>query len=176
VIASASTGDVTLSLPQDIDSSAAVEFSSAELSSILLNGSTSGQLTLQTAAATTDYTFTLPSTGGTSGYVLTTDGSGTTSWISASGLVTTWDSIDNPVANQTLAMSTFTSSWNWATGTSTNNLFNITSDASSNGTGSLVNIQTGASSTLLPLRVRAGSTEALTVDANGNVGYIYKNL
>ncbi len=170
VIASASTGDVTLSLPQDIDSSAAVEFSSAELSSILLNGSTSGQLTLQTAAATTDYTFTLPSTGGTSGYILSTDGSGNTSWISPSGIAAAWNSIDDPTGNQTLAMSTYTTSWNWATGTSTNNLFNITSDASSNGTGSLVNIQTGASSTLLPLRVRAGSNEAITVNSNGNVG------
>jgi len=83
---------------------------------------------------------------------------------------TAWSSLTNPTDNLNLAMGTHTTTFNWATGTSTNNLFNLTTDASANGTGSLLNIQTGVSSTLLPLRVRAGSTEALAVDATGNVG------
>ncbi|PIR60133.1 MAG: hypothetical protein COU67_03365, partial [Candidatus Pacebacteria bacterium CG10_big_fil_rev_8_21_14_0_10_44_54] len=67
-------------------------------------------------------------------------------------------------------MGTYTTAFNYATGTGTNNLFSFTTDASANGTGSLVNIQTGTSSTVSPLRVRAGSTEALTVNSSGNVG------
>lgn len=80
VIASSSTGDITLSLPQDIALTSSPTFAGLEL-----DGSTSGSVTLNAAATTTDYTFTLPSDGGTSGYVLSTDGNGTTSWISAGG-------------------------------------------------------------------------------------------
>jgi|GEM_PF-3839834 len=87
---------------------------------------------------------------------------------SASSLA--WDDLTAPDANLSLAMSTFTTDFNWATGTSTNDLFSLTTDASADGTGSLLNIQTGASATVLPLRVRAGAVEALMVDASGNVG------
>ena len=50
------------------------------------------------------------------------------------------------------------------------NLLSFTTDASANGTGSLVTIQTGTGATFDPLRVRAGSTEGLMVDDGGNVG------
>lgn len=80
VVASASTGDITLSLPQDIATT-----SSPTFASLLLTGSTSGTLTLDTAATTTSYTLTLPADDGTSGYVLQTDGSGNTSWVAQSG-------------------------------------------------------------------------------------------
>lgn len=51
--------------------------------SLILNGTTSGVVTVTTAAAAGTWTFTLPTSGGTSGYVLSTNGSGTTSWIAA---------------------------------------------------------------------------------------------
>lgn len=51
---------------------------------LLFNGSTSGTVTMQSAAAAGTWTMTLPTTGGTSGFFLQTDGSGTTTWAAAS--------------------------------------------------------------------------------------------
>jgi hypothetical protein len=49
-----------------------------------MNGSTSGSVTLKTAAAAgTGTVFQLPATNGTNGYVLQTDGNGVTSWVAA---------------------------------------------------------------------------------------------
>lgn len=149
----ASTGDVYIQNDLEVDGVSNLAGAATFGSTTTLNG----------------LTYTWPGSQ-SSGQVLSTNGSGTLSWTDPDSLTVRWNSIDNPNGNQSLSMSTYTSTWNWATGTSTNNLFNITSDASANGTGSLVNIQTGASSTLLPLRVRAGSSEALTVNASGNVG------
>ena len=53
--------------------------------SLLLSGSTSGTVTIETLAAAGSWTMTLPSTAGTNGYVLSTDGTGVTSWIATSG-------------------------------------------------------------------------------------------
>ncbi|NTU46041.1 hypothetical protein HGA88_00245 [Candidatus Roizmanbacteria bacterium] len=125
---------------------------------------TNGNITKINGAVTS-----FPSTNA-SGY-LKNNGSGTLTWdnsLTASSMA--WSSLTAPVANLSLNMSTYTTGFNWATGTGTNNLFSLTSDASANGTGTLLNLQTGASSTLMPLRVRAGSTEALTVNSSGNVG------
>ncbi len=81
-----------------------------------------------------------------------------------------WSGLKSPTENLSLQHSTYTTLFNWATGTGTNDLFSLTSDASSNGTGALMNVQTGVGSTLIPLRVRAGSTEAIYVNSSGNVG------
>jgi hypothetical protein len=53
--------------------------------SLLLSGSTSGAVTVRSAAAAGTWTMTLPTTAGTNGYVLSTDGAGATSWIATSG-------------------------------------------------------------------------------------------
>ena len=53
--------------------------------SLLLSGSTSGAVTVKSAAAAGTWTMTLPTTAGTNGYVLSTDGAGVTSWIATSG-------------------------------------------------------------------------------------------
>lgn len=50
-----------------------------------INGSTSGSITIQPAAAAGTWTMTLPTTGGTSGYFLQTNGSGVTTWAAGSG-------------------------------------------------------------------------------------------
>jgi len=81
-----------------------------------------------------------------------------------------WSGLKSPTGNLSLQHSTYTTLFNWATGTGTNNLFSLTSDASANGTGALMNVQTGVGSTLIPLRVRAGTTEAIYVNSSGNVG------
>jgi len=109
---------------------------------------------------------------GTSGQFLTSAGASSpptwSSTVPATSLA--WDDLTAPDDNLSLGMTTYTTDFNWATGTSTNDLFSLTTDESANGTGSLLNIQTGTSATVLPLRVRAGATEALAVDATGNVG------
>jgi len=51
---------------------------------LLLSGSTSGTVTLKTAAAAGTWSMTLPTTAGTNGYVLQTDGTGVTSWVATS--------------------------------------------------------------------------------------------
>jgi hypothetical protein len=86
----------------------------------------------------------------------------TPTWTTCPGGASRWDQITNPsAANLSLTMGTNLTTFNWATGTSTNNLFSLTADNSANGTGALLNIQTGTSSTVLPFRVRAGSTESI---------------
>ena len=90
--------------------------------------------------------------------------------VGGSGGSSVWSALTAPVSDLSLVMSTNKTIFNWATGTSSNNLFSLTTDASSNGTGALLNLQTGTSSTVLPLRVRAGSVEGLMVDASGDVG------
>ncbi|MFZ6034531.1 MAG: phage integrase SAM-like domain-containing protein, partial [Patescibacteria group bacterium] len=81
-----------------------------------------------------------------------------------------WSDLLSPTANLLLNMGTYKTEFNWDTGTGTDDLFSLTTDASSNGTGSLVNIQTGTGSTVNPLRVRAGATESLYVNSSGFVG------
>lgn len=104
--------------------------------------------------------------------VLTSDANGVGTWTDSTALPVSvrWDQILNPTADKTFSMGTNLTAFNWATGTGANNLFSLTSDNSANGIGSLLNIQTGTSSTLSPLRVRAGSIEGLFVGASGNVG------
>ncbi|NCT56047.1 site-specific integrase, partial [bacterium] len=80
-----------------------------------------------------------------------------------------WSNITSPTSNLSLSMSNNLTTFNWATGTGTNNLFNLTSDNSATGTGALLNIKTGTSSTVAPLRVRAGNTEALYINPSGSV-------
>ena len=53
--------------------------------STVFSGSTSGAVTVKSAAAAGTWTMTLPTTAGTNGYVLSTDGTGITSWVATSG-------------------------------------------------------------------------------------------
>jgi hypothetical protein len=54
--------------------------------SLGLSGSSSGVVTLNTAAAAGTWSMTLPTSGGTNGYILTTNGSGVTSWTNPTAL------------------------------------------------------------------------------------------
>jgi hypothetical protein len=138
---------------------------------VQLLGDTSGVVTIRPQDTAGTYNFNLPTTAGTSGHVLTSGGGGFTAmtWTDPASLGVRWNSIANPNGNQSLTMSTHTTTWNWATGTSTNNLFSLTTDASANGTGVLLNVATGASSTVVPFRVRRDTTDYLTVNATGGV-------
>ena len=81
-----------------------------------------------------------------------------------------WSGLKDPTGDLTIEHTTRKTLFNWATGTGTDDLFTLTSDASATGTGALMNVQTGVGSTLNPLRVRAGATEAIYVDSVGRVG------
>ncbi len=54
-----------------------------------------------------------------------------------------WSGLKDPTADLTIEHTTRKTLFNWATGTGTNDLFSLTSNASANGTGALMNIQTG---------------------------------
>lgn len=116
--------------------------------------------------------FANTSTGGAGTLCLTSVSGAAPSFGSCSGSAsTTWSNLSAPSAGLSLSMGTNTTTFNWATGTSTNNLFNLTSDASANGTGSLLNVNAGASSALNLITAQTGTNQAFTVTSNGNVGY-----
>jgi hypothetical protein len=120
-------------------------------------GSTSGLVTLNTAAAAGTWTMTLPTSGGTSGQVLTTNGSGVTSWA-------------NPGAASSVALSGITAAisansinngdhaqvWNWQLTTADKVGFTFGENTASTATGApaILSASTLASSTAMPLYVR----------------------
>ncbi len=78
--------------------------------------------------------------------------------------------LTTPTASPSINMSTYSTLLNWATGSGVSDLFRLQTDASANGTGSLLLVQTGAGATVKPLNVYAGSAQALTIDTSGNTG------
>jgi hypothetical protein len=116
----------------------------------------------------------LVSAQGSSGTLclVSTDG-GAPAWSSCSGSTSTaWSSLTNPSASESLNMAanTTTLTWGSSTGASTN-LLNLADTVSNTGTGYLLNVTTASGSTLSPFHVNAaGSVDALTVIASGNVG------
>jgi hypothetical protein len=70
----------------EVNNTTAGTFRDIAVRNALLEGTTSGVLTLTTPATTTSYTLTLPSSGGTANYAMTTDGSGTASWVSGQSI------------------------------------------------------------------------------------------
>jgi len=77
---------------------------------LLLNGSTSGALTIEAAATTTSYTLTMPAAQGSAGQVLTdSDGAGTLTWTTpGSGTVTSVSVVSTNGFAGTVATSTST--------------------------------------------------------------------
>ncbi|HMV87919.1 MAG TPA: hypothetical protein PKA34_32820, partial [Blastocatellia bacterium] len=129
---------------------------------LLRNSSNASTTTLQPGAPASSVTFTLPATLPASAGCLQVDNTGvitqTGSACGAGGGSTVWSALTNPSADLSLSMTTRLTTFNWATGTSTNNLFNLTTDASANGTGYLLNVATGASATVKPLSFTAAGT------------------
>ncbi|MCL4374504.1 hypothetical protein M1523_01445 [Patescibacteria group bacterium] len=117
----------------------------------------------------TAYAFT---GAGTSGQFLISNGASAPSWTSTVPATSMkWNALTNPDGNLSLSMGAYTSTFTYNAATSTNNLFNLTDTASNTGTGYLLNVTTATGSTLKPFHVSVkGGTEALMVDANGNVG------
>ncbi|MDD5511938.1 MAG: hypothetical protein PHI12_14195, partial [Dehalococcoidales bacterium] len=107
---------------------------------------------------------------GSAGQVLTSAGTGAPTWSDVGGLGIKWSSLQNPTDNLSLSHQAYTTTFTWGASTGTNNLFTLTDTANNTGTGYLLNLNTATGSNLKPLRVAAGGTEALAIDASGNVG------
>jgi len=82
---SSTTGALTI-MPSFANGMVILGSAGSKAGIISLAGSTSGNVTIQTAAAAGTWTLTLPTNAGTSGYQLTTNGYGVTSWAAASSL------------------------------------------------------------------------------------------
>src|SRR3989344_5312744 len=170
VIASGSVGAVTLTLPQDIDVAADVEFDSLELTTgLLLNGATSGTLTLNTATATTSYTMTLPGDDGTDNYVLTTNGSGVTAWEAVGGGACGNCILTDPGATQTItptAAGAIGLSIAQATG-GTVDIFNVTNNA---GSTKYLKVDSSGNTTIIGSTINTGTfTSSSTVTAQNGL-------
>src|SRR3989344_1167008 len=81
---------------------------------INMKGTTSGIVTVTTAAAAGRWTFTWPTGAGTDGYFLKTDGNGVSSWAAATAS-TTLDAITAAAGTATIANANNAIVWNWGT-------------------------------------------------------------
>lgn len=85
---------------------------------------------------------------------------------------TTWNAITNPTGNLSLTMAADTSLFTYGSTTSTANLWEMTDGSANTGTGLLVDLHTGATSTLNPFAAYAKgtTTPGLYVNSSNNVG------
>jgi hypothetical protein len=111
-------------------------------------------------------------TGGAGTLCLISTAGGAPSFGSCAGgsASTNWALLSAPSADLSLSMGTWKSTFTYNAATSTNNLFNLTDTNGNTGTGYLLNLTTGTSSTLKPFHVASAGVEAILVNANGNVG------
>ena len=97
-----------------------------------MDGSTSGTVTIQPAAAAGTYTLTLPTTDGAASEFLQTDGNGVLSWAAASGSgITTLNALT--AATQTFAVGTAGTDFAITSGTSTHTFDLPTASAANRG-------------------------------------------
>ncbi len=165
-----SSGDITIGGGNINTGNIALTIGDATTDSITLqtDGTGNGEVVLPNDSIGPNELLT---TGQTDEYCLTYEASGTTmEWQLCGGGGGAWNDLTDPDGNLTLNHTTYTTAFNWDTGTGANDLFTLTTDNSSNGTGTLLNIQTGTSSTVNPFRVRSGSLEAIYVDTLARVG------
>lgn len=165
--------------------------------SIAINGSTSGTVTITTAAVAGAYTFTLPSNAGTANYLLATNGSGVTSWVvPPAGGSSSLSSLTAATGINTIDNLNFAQNWDWSTlttqnglafsanGLTTGNILDISSTSAAGATGMKgINISlTGANPAvnqvtvgldILNARTNATSSQSLGIRASTlGAGYV----
>ena len=151
-------------------------------SSVGLNGSTSGTVTIVSAAAAGTYTLTLPTDDGAASQVLQTDGNGVLTWatVASSGATTALDNLASVAINTSLVSDTDntddlgTSDIGWRTGyfdTSAVTPSVIGGSATTQGLTFKTTSGIGASGADMHFLVgNNGATEAITILNSGNVG------
>jgi Chaperone of endosialidase len=92
------------------------------LGTMRLEGSTSGYVQLQPAAAAGSWIMTLPPNAGTNNYVLTTNGSGVTSWAASSGGSPALSAITPATAANKINSAAYAQEWDWNSLSSGNGL------------------------------------------------------
>jgi hypothetical protein len=141
----------------------------ATTGTLIINGSTSGSVTVQAPAVAGSTTFQLPGNNGTSGFVLSTDGSGNTSWISNAGTASTaLSGLTAAAATHTIQNANFPQTWAWgtlgantalslsSTGMTTGTLLNLSNTDTAANAGTVLSVSnseaggsTGISSSML---------------------------
>lgn len=84
-----------------------------------------------------------------------------------SGGTPSWSTITDPSTSLTLSMQTNLTTFNWINGTGTNNLFNLETDPTADGTGYIFNIKMGSGSTVNPFRIAYDTSNMFVVNADG---------
>jgi hypothetical protein len=160
--------------------------------SILVNGSTSGTITIQPQAAAGTYNFNLPTTAGTSGYVLTSGGGSAAAmtWTDPAALGVRWNAIAAPTGNLSLAHGANTTAFTFnsvtaatafdlsSTSLTTGNILSLSSNGTAAATGQTglnISLQgTNASSSQTTYGAQISNTHAgsgtnvgLSVSASG---------
>ena len=77
----------------------------------------------------------------------------------AKAAATRWSNLLNPIANLSLSMQSFITSFNWGNATGSSNLFTLKDSSNNTGTGYLFNVNTGNGSALKPLHIGAAGAD-----------------
>ena len=126
---------------------------------IVLNGSTSGSVTIKTAVVAGTWSMTLPVDAGSDGYLLKTDGNGVTSWVGVGSGGTTYIGTTSLSLTRTSANQALTGITSITGGSSVSQSLTLQS-TSGIGTSDSILFKVGNN----------GATTAMTIDTNGNVG------
>lgn len=134
-----------------------------------LNGATSGFVGLAAPATAGSTTYTLPATDGSAGQVLTTNAAGGLSWTDKAGGVggsSALSAITAATAGNSIANGTFTQTWQWSLGATTNVGMTFAEAAAASAGSTLVRIAgvTGSTATLLTVAHPDVNAQALNVD------------
>ena len=138
--------------------------------SILINGKTSGVISVIAQDAAGTYNFNLPTTAGSNGQCLTSAGGGGSvmTWGACGGAVA-WSGLTNPSGALALTMAVGDNTQFTYTGnTSTANLFSLIDATGNTGTGAILEVHSVGTSTALPIQFTAqGTTAGVKMDTAG---------
>jgi nitrous oxidase accessory protein NosD len=148
----------------------------AGVKTVALSGSTSGVLTLQPGATTTNHTLTLPSAQGAASSLLQNDGSGTLTWAAASTADTVGPSsaTDNAVARFDATTGKLLQNSS-VTVSDTADLAGVKTVALSGSTSGVLTLQPGATTTNHTLTLPSAQGAASTVlqnDGSGTLSWV----
>lgn len=133
---------------------------------LYLYGALSGFSAFQAPPSGGSVTYTLPSSDGASGQVLGTNGAGQLSWVSGGGGGSALSTIAAATANNSIANGSFTQTWQWALGATTNVAMTLAESAAASNTSTLLKIAgvTGSTATLLAIAHPDVNAKALDID------------